>query len=201
MPFAPPAEPQVVAAELAAAVADYQRDQDLGGLLDRLKALAARAAPEVLTEAVAPFRDLPEVVIPVYERLVAARPSDAQQMVVLANAYWLTGRGPDVVAELAARALAADASNRGAWHLWALAEPRVRERVTRWQEVARRLPGDHLARAALADNAASLAGAEHDADALDLALSTYEGLLAESTDPAQRAALEAAISTLRGWRI
>jgi hypothetical protein len=192
---------QPVTAALAAAVGDYQRDQDLGTLLDRLKSLAAQAPPELLAEAVAPFRDLPEVVIPVYERLVAARPSDAQQMVVLANAYWLTGRGPEVVGELAARALAADPSNRGAWHLWALTEPRVRERVARWHEVTRRFPADDLARAALADNAASLAGAEHDADALDLALSTYEGLLAESTTPAQRGALEAAIATLRGWRI
>ena len=122
-------------------------------------------------------------------------------MVILANAYWITGRGPEVVAELAARACAADPSNRGAWHLWALAEPRVRERVERWRQVAERFPADQLARAALADNAASLAGAEHDAAALDLALSTYEGLLAESTNAAQRGALEAAIATLRGWRI
>jgi hypothetical protein len=122
-------------------------------------------------------------------------------MVVLANAYWLTGRGPEVVGELASRALAADPGNRGAWHLWALTEPRVRERVARWRQVAERFPTDQLARAALADNAASLAGAEHDPLALDLAVATYEGLLGEATEPAQRSALEAAIETLRGWRL
>jgi hypothetical protein len=194
-------QPASVAAALAAAVDDYRRDDDLGALLDRLKRLAAQTPPEVLADAVAPFRDIPEVVIPVYERLVAGRPSDAQQMVILANAYWLTGRGPDVVGELATRALTADPSNRAAWHLWALAEPEVRERVVRWGAVAERFPADQLARAALADNAASLAGAEHDPDALHLALTTYEGLLAESTNPAQRGALEAAITTLRGWRV
>src|SRR5919109_5366090 len=108
------------AAELAAAVQDYRRDDNLGALLDRLRRLAANTAPDVLAEAAEPFRDLPEVVIPVYEHLVAAPPGDAPPMVVVANAYWLTGRGPEVVGELASRALAADPGNRGAWHLWAL---------------------------------------------------------------------------------
>jgi hypothetical protein len=190
-----------VTGQLTAAVQAYRHDDDLGALLDRVKALAAQTAPELLAEAAQAFRDLPEVVIPVYERLVAARPSDAQAMVVLANAYWLTGRGPDVVGDLAARALAVDPSNRAAWHLWALAEPQVRKRVARWHQVVQRFPADPLARAALADNAASLAGAEHDPGALDLALTTYEGLLAEAMQPAQRGALEAAIATLRTWRV
>ncbi|MFN2565295.1 MAG: hypothetical protein ABR499_09845 [Gemmatimonadaceae bacterium] len=190
-----------VATELAAAVDTYRRDDNLGALLDRLRSLGARATPEALTEASEPFRDLPEVVIPIYEHIVAACPADARPMVVLANAYWLTGRGPEVVGELAARAVAADPMNRGAWHLWALAEPRVRERVTRWRQVAERFPADQLARAALADNAASLAGAEHDPLALDLAIDTYEGLLNEATEPAQRRALERAVETLRGWRV
>lgn len=190
-----------VAGELAAAVDDYRRDDNLGTLLDRLRRLTASAGSEVLTAAVEPFRDLPEVVIPVYEHVVAARPTDARPMVVLANAYWLTGRGPEVVGELASRAVAVDPSNRGAWHLWALAESRVRERVARWQQVTERFPADQLARAALADNAASLAGAEHDPLALDLAIATYESLLAEASDPAQRRALETAIKTLRGWKL
>jgi hypothetical protein len=190
-----------VAAELASAVADYRRDDNLGTLLDRLRRLAAAVDPEALTAAAEPFRDLPEVVIPVYEHVVAARPGDARAMVALANAYWLTGRGPEVVGELAARAAAAEPTNRGAWHLWALAESRVRERVVRWQQVAERFPADQLARAALADNAASLAGAEHDPLALDLAVATYESLLVEAGDPAQRRALEAAITTLRGWKL
>jgi hypothetical protein len=190
-----------VAAELASAVDDYRRDDNLGTLLDRLRRLAASAGSDALTAAAEPFRDLPEVVIPVYEHVVAARPADARPMVVLANAYWLTGRGPEVVGELASRAVAVDPSNRGAWHLWALAESRVRDRVARWQQVVERFPGDQLARVALADNAASLAGAEHDPLALDLALATYETLLAEATDPGQRRALETAIETLRGWRL
>ena len=190
-----------VTAELAAAVDDYRRDDNLGTLLDRLRRLAASAEPEALTAAVEPFRDLPEVVIPVYEHVVAARPGDARPMVLLANAYWLTGRGPEVVGELAARAVAADPSNRAAWHLWALAESRVRERVARWQQVTERFPADQLARAALADNAASLAGAEHDPLALDLAMATYESLLVEASEPGQRRALETAITTLRGWRL
>jgi hypothetical protein len=190
-----------VAVELAAAVSDYRRDDNLGTLLDRLRRLAASADPEALSAAAEPFRDLPEVVIPVYEHVVAARPTDARPMVVLANAYWLTGRGPEVVGELASRAVAVDPSNRGAWHLWALAESRVRERVTRWQHVTERFPADQLARAALADNAASLAGAEHDPLALDLAMATYESLLAEASDSGERRALETAIKTLRGWRL
>jgi hypothetical protein len=190
-----------VTAELAAAVDDYRRDDNLGTLLDRLRRLAASAEPEALTAAVEPFRDLPEVVIPVYEHVVAERPADARPMVLLANAYWLTGRGPEIVGELAARAVAADPSNRGAWHLWALAESRPHERVARWQQVTERFPADQLARAALADNAASLAGAERDPLALDLAIATYESLLAEASDPGQRRALETAIMTLRGWRL
>ena len=193
--------PSDVAVKLAAAVGDYRRDDNLGTLLDRLRCLAASADPEALTAAVEPFRDLPEVVIPVYEHVVAARPTDARPMVVLANAYWLTGRGPEVVGELASRAVGVDPSNRGAWHLWALAESRVRERVTRWQHVAQRFPADRLARAALADNAASLAGAEHDPLALDLAIATYESLLAEASDSGERRALETALKTLRGWRL
>src|SRR5918999_2286989 len=113
-----------VAAELASAVADYRRDDNLGTLLDRLRRVAAAVDPDTLTAAAEPFRDLPEVVIPVYEHVVAARPADARAMVALANAYWLTGRGPEVVGELAARATAAEPTNRAAWHLWALAESR-----------------------------------------------------------------------------
>jgi hypothetical protein len=190
-----------VAAELAFAVEEYRRDDDLGALLDCLRALAQRATPQALIDAAVPYRDLPEVVIPLYEQVVAARPEDATSIVALANAYWLTGRGPDVVGELASRAVRVDPTSRGAWHLWALAEPHVRERVARWQKVAERFPTDQLARAALADNAASLAGAEHDPLALDLAIATYEGLLAEASDNGQRAALERAITTLRAWRI
>src|ERR1700730_3908728 len=120
------------AAALSAAVAAYHQQGDVGALLDRVQALARAAEPDALLAAAAPFRDLPEVVIPVYERVVAARTHDAQAMVVLANAYCLTGRGADVVGDLARRAIAADDTNRGAWHLWALAESNPRGRMERW---------------------------------------------------------------------
>jgi hypothetical protein len=140
---------------------------------------------------------MPEVIVPLYERIVASVPNDAQAMVVLANSYWLTGRGPDVVGQLASRAKAIDPANRGAWHLWALAEPTLRKRVDRWLEVTKQFPGDQLARAALADNATSLATEEDDPVALQLAIDTYEGLLAETTQTAQRLALGEALKKLK----
>ena len=135
------------------------------------------------------------------EHIVEAQPNNARALVILANAYWLTGRGPDVVGDLANRAIAADATNRGAWHLWALSESDPRQRVNRWQQVVVRFPSDDLARAALADNAASLAGAEHDVDALALAIEMYEHLLSKATDQNQRDALDAALRSLRGWKL
>ena len=181
------------------AVARYRADGEMGPLQDSLAALPA-AAPAVLAEAVEPFRDMPEVAGPVYERIVAAEPENARALVILANAYWLSGRGPEVVGELATRAIAADAGNRGAWHLWALSEGNPRERTSRWKQVSARFPEDLLARANLADNAAALAGAEQDYEALDLAIDSYEELLERSHIPEQREALGKAISTLKGWK-
>lgn len=188
-------------AALASVVREYRRDGDLGTLFDRVREIAQRATPEQLSAAIEPYVDMPEVVIPACERIVQLRPSDTRALVQLANAYWLTGRGPEIVGGLAQRALSADPANRGAWHLWALSESDPRQRVDRWREVTTRFPGDQLARAALADNAASLAGAEHDPQALALAIATYEGLLAESTHPAQRVAVERALATLRNWKL
>lgn len=191
-----------VAAEIAAAVSDYHRQrQDVGILVSRIRTIAERAEPDTLASAVQRFLELPEVVIPAYERIVAARPDDAQAMVILANAYWLTGRGPAVVGELAARALAADPANRGAWHLWALAEPDLRQRTARWRQVADRFPRDELALALFADSAASLASTEQDAAALADAIDAYESLLSRATQPEQREALLGAINTLRTWRL
>ena len=138
--------------------------------------------------------------LPSLERAVAERPDDAKALVALANHYWLIGAGPEVVGVLASRAIASDPDSRAGWHLWALAESNPRERVSRWQQVSARFPQDQLARANLADNAAALAGAEHDYEAVDLAIHTYELLLAESERADQRAALERAITTLKGWR-
>ena len=73
--------------------------------------------------------------------------------------------------------------------------------MERWQQVAERFPADQLARAALADNATSLASAEHDPLALQLAIRTYEGLWQEAPNPSQRQALEETLETLRKWKL
>lgn len=192
---------EAVAAELGDAVAEYQANNDMTALQARLAALVSVADAGLLAAAVEPYRELPEVAGPLFEKIVAARPDDARALVVLANAYWLAGRGPDAVAALASRALAIDPANRGAWHLWALSEGAPRARMTRWQQVSMRFPDDDLARANLADNAASVAHAEHDPAALGLALEHYRALLARAEHPAQRAALDAAIRTLSAWRL
>lgn len=181
------------------AVDRYKSDGDMGPLQAALSALPD-VAPAILAEAVEPYRDMPEVAGPVYERIVAAEPENARALVILANAYWLSGRGPDVVGELATRAIAADAASRGAWHLWALSEGNPRERTSRWKQVSARFPDDLLARVNLADNAAALAGAERDYEALDLAIENYEELLDRSEVPGQREALGKAIATLKAWK-
>lgn len=188
-------------AAVADAVKEYRSDADIARLLARLDAVcAATSSSEELLRAVEPFSEMHEVAGPVYERVVEREPDNAAVLVALANAYWLTGRGPDVVGGLASRALAADPSNRAAWHLWALTEPSPRGRMTRWHQVTTRFPEDKLAHAALADNATSVAGAEHDPVALKLAVGTYEMLLATASAPQERAALSEALSTLRKWK-
>jgi hypothetical protein len=194
----PPKDP---AARLAALVEDYRQHDNLGALFDGLRALAREESPEVLIEISRPYRDVPEVVIPLFESITERAPTDAQSIVVLANAYWLTGRGPDTVGRLAQRARELDPENRGAWHLYALSESDPRARMERWREVTQKFPSDQLARAALADNAASVAGAEHDPLALDLAVATYESLMKESSNPEQKKALRETIATLRKWRL
>lgn len=134
------------------------------------------------------------------ERAVDENPNDSKALVALANAYWLSGRGPEAVGDLASRAIAADPENRAGWHLWALSESDPRQRLSRWQQVSERFPKDDLARANVADNAAAVAGAEHDYDALDLAIVTYEQLLSTATEKDQRDALDGALRSLRGWK-
>ena len=190
-----------VHSEIAAAVDAYREDANIAFLLARIDRVARATDPETLASAVEPFRAMPEVAGPAYERIVAARPDDARALVILANAYWLAGRGPEQVADLASRAMAADPAHRGAWHLWALTEPDLRSRVSRWHQVADRFPDDLLARANLADNAASLASTDHDREALDLAIDTYSQLRALAQRADERQALDRAIETLRNWRL
>jgi hypothetical protein len=201
MATVPQPDNRTVADALAAAVNAYREHGSIADLLDDIARVAEGADATQLMAAVEPFLSIPEVAGPVYERILDERPDDARAMVILANAYWLSGRGPDVVGELATRALTADPANRGAWHLWALSESDQRERTGRWMQVAARFPADDLAKANLADNAASLASSEHDREALSIAISTYEALLSTATIPAQRDALNKAITTLRGWKI
>jgi len=133
-------------AAVAAAVSTYHDTSDYGVLLERLLAIADVTEPDALAAAAEPYLAIPEVSGPLYERIVAARPNDSRALVILANSYWLTGRGPEATGELAARALAADPLNRGAWHLWALTEGVPRERMMRWKQVVERFPEDDLAR-------------------------------------------------------
>ena len=179
---------------------EYHATANVAAFQKRIRDFVANATPDALITAAEPHRDEPEIIAPIYEAIVDAQPDNARAMVILANAYWLQGRGPQVVGELATRAIAADPANRGAWHLWALSESDPRGRVTRWQQVSERFPGDDLALAATADNAASVAGAEHDYGMLDFAIETYEKLLARATDPAHREAVTTALKALRGWK-
>lgn len=187
-------------AAVAHAVAEYQATADTGALFTALDRIASTAMPDALIDAAEPYRTIPEVAGPLYEKVVDAQPTNARALVILANAYWLSGRGPVAVAELAERAIAADPSNRGGWHMWALSESDPRDRTTRWKQIVDRFPDDELAMANLADNAAALAGAEKDYDALDLAVYTYEKLLALAREPEQRDALDTALRSLRGWK-
>lgn len=189
-----------LASALADAVNQYEASGNLGALMERLHRLRDGVTPDALVTAVEPWLHMPEVAGPLYERVVDEQPKNARALVILANAYWLSGRGPEVVGELATRALSADPENRGAWHLWALTESNQRDRTIRWLQITQRFPTDQLAKAALADNAASLAATEHDKEALALAIGAYEDLWALSPTEQQRAALESALTTLRNYQ-
>lgn len=186
--------------QLTSIVASYQEDGSTPRLLDALATLARNAPTDELFAAADAFAAMPEVLGPLMEVVVEREPEHARALVRLANAYWLTGRGPDVVGELASRAISADPSHRGAWHLWALTEADPRARMTRWMQVTERFPDDDLARANLADNAASVGAAEDDPVALRLALDTFAELRKRAPHPAQRVALDQAIDALRNRR-
>ncbi len=185
---------------LTSAVESYKADGHMARLLDELAALADAATTDELFEAADAYAAMPEVLGPLMEVVVEREPEHVRALVRLANAYWLTGRGPDVVGALASRAITADPSHRGAWHLWALTETDPRARMNRWLQVTKRFPDDDLARANLADNAASVGTAEDDPVALRLALDTFAELRKTAPHPVQRAALDQAIDALRNRR-
>jgi len=179
-------------------VQEYRQRGDVPRLLDRVTQLAREAPVDELVAAADAHQEMHEVAGPIFEAVVAREPENVRALIGLANAFWLTGRGPDVVGAIASRAIAVDPGNRAGWHLWALTEPTPRGRTQRWQQVCERFPDDLLAKANLADNAAALAGAEDDPVALKTAVTTYETLLALTKQPAQRIALEQALAALRG---
>lgn len=186
--------------QLASLVTEYRERGQFAQLQDALRSLARTALPDAVVLAAEEYRDDPAITAPLYEVVVEAEPQNARALVILANAYWLLGAGPDAVEGLASRAISADAGNRGAWHLWALAEGEPRRRTMRWQQVCERFPTDDLALACVADNAASVAGAEQDYEMLDLSIAAYQALLERTPDAAQREAVETALRALRGWR-
>jgi len=192
--------PSGFAAELAALVAEYREHHNIAHLRQHLQSLARSATPDAIVVAAESYRDDPEIIAPLYEVVVEAQPDNARALVILANAYWLLGLGPEPVSDLANRAIAADPLNRGGWHLWALAESDPRQRVGRWQQVVARFPSDDLALANVADNAAGVAGNEQDYDMLDLAIASYESLLERATEPTQQQALDTALRALKGWK-
>ena len=58
------------ASRIASLVDEYRDHDNLGVLFDGLRALARDTPPAVLIDATRPYRDLPEVVIPVFESVV-----------------------------------------------------------------------------------------------------------------------------------
>lgn len=188
-----------IPAALADAVGEYEATGNVGVLMEHLYHLREATMADALVAAAEPWLHMPEVAGPLYEKIVADQPANARALVILANAYWLSGRGPEQVGELASRAISIDPDNRGAWHLWALTESNPRDRTIRWLQVTERFPDDDLAKAALADNASSVAAAEHDREARDLAIKAYEDLWAKSPTEEQRAALETALRVLREY--
>ena len=185
---------------LAEVVDDFRTHANAAHLKQALQTIARGATPDAIIIAAEPYKDEPEIMAPLYEVVIESQPENARALVILANAYWLLGLGPDVVGALASRAIASDPANRGAWHLWALSESDPRQRVGRWQQVVARFPGDDLALVNVADNAAGVAGNEQDYDMLDLSVSAYESLLSRAEVPSQRDAVETALRALRGWR-
>lgn len=182
---------------LTAIVEAYKGHHDVPRLLDALQALADESPTDELFAAADAHAAIPEVLGPLMEVVVEREPHHARALVRLANAYWLTGRGPDVVGELASRAISADPTHRGGWHLWALTETEPRARMNRWLQVTERFPDDDLARANLADNAASVGTTEDDPVAIKLALDTFAALRRTAPHPAQRDAIDRAMDALR----
>lgn len=179
-----------------AAPSDDHREKLSAALREIMRDVSA----DDMYEAAEFARERPDVAVLLLEHVVDAQPNNSRALVRLANNYWLLGAGPQPVGELASRAIAIDPTDRAAWHLWALAEEKPRERVSRWQQVTARFPQDDLALANVADNAASVAGAERDYEMVDIAIAAFEELRTRARRDEERAAVDRALTTLRAWR-
>ncbi|MGQ0765773.1 MAG: hypothetical protein ACT4OZ_08920 [Gemmatimonadota bacterium] len=185
--------------KLATAVGRFRETPD-DAARRHLLAVANASTPDALVAEAERFLEDPSVTAVLYQVIVDAQPRNARAIVILANALWLLGAGPEAVNSLAEKARSIDAGNRGAWHLWALSEPSPRARTERWSQVVKQFPTDDLALANLADNASAVASAERDYASLDVALDAYEQLLARAPNEEQRNAVDTALKALRGWR-
>ena len=87
-------------AALADAVGAYEASGNVGALMERLHTLRATVTPDALVAAAEPWLHMPEVAGPLYERVVEEQPANARALVILANAYWLSGRGPELGSRL-----------------------------------------------------------------------------------------------------
>ena len=96
-------------AQLRAAAEEYRDGGDMSVLQRRLAGLVASYGADSLAAAAEPYRTVPEIAGPIFERVVEEQPGNARALVALANAYWLGGRGPEKVAEFASSAAAASA--------------------------------------------------------------------------------------------
>ncbi|HTA74832.1 MAG TPA: hypothetical protein VK733_11190, partial [Gemmatimonadaceae bacterium] len=68
---------------VAAAVSAYRRHANVAALHEQLAIAAEAASVDELIAAAEPFRDIPEVTGPLYERVVAAQPNNARALIIL----------------------------------------------------------------------------------------------------------------------
>src|SRR3712207_4101421 len=99
------APPTDLRAARADAVSSNEGTGNMTALMERLHGLHEGVMADALVGAAEPYLPMPELAGPLYERVVEEQPRNARALVILANAYWLSGRGPEVVGELASRAL------------------------------------------------------------------------------------------------
>src|SRR5690606_1333265 len=78
------APPSDISAALAGAVHEYRAHANIAALLGSIDEIAAAATADALVVAAEPYRDIPEVAGPIYEKVVAEQPENARALVILA---------------------------------------------------------------------------------------------------------------------